>query len=72
MAKKGKKSKVVQPRKGKSNHIGTINGNELLMNRSGKVNLGTHPEIRGAVHKSLKDYDRNREKREIRSQIQGF
>lgn len=56
-------------RKKKSPQIikcGTIDGLSLLMNREGKVNVQTHPEIRGAVHKSPKDYDRNKSKSQLK------
>lgn len=49
--------------------IGVIKGNELLAKRKGKVNLGSNPEIKGHIHKSLKDYDRNKEKEKVRNYI---
>lgn len=66
MAKKGKKSTVIPQRKKQDkSFVGTINGNELLINRKGKINPGLNPEMRGAVHGSVKDYNRGREKREF-------
>ena len=53
-------------------YIGKIDSMKLLLNRKGKVNLGQNPEIRASVHKSKKDYDRNRDKQSVRSQINSF
>ena len=67
MAKK--KSQKVQMRKKESTFVGTIKGNDLLINAAGKLNSGSNPELRTRVHKSIKDYDRKRNKRELRSQV---
>lgn len=53
-------------------YVGQINSMELLLNRKNKVNLGLNPEIHASVHKSKKDYDRNRDKQRVRSEINNF
>lgn len=70
MAKK--KSQPVQMKKKDSLYVGKIDGNELFINRKGKPNSGTHPELRTKVHKSKKAYDRNKGKRELRNQVNRY
>ena len=53
-------------------HVGTIDGNKMLMNRKGKVNKGTHVFMRSSVHKSKKDYNRKKLKQELRKEIYKF
>lgn len=62
-----KKSQPVNMPKKKTNHVGTISVNNLFMNRAGKLNLGSNPELRSKVHKSKKAYDRNKQKEKLRS-----
>lgn len=70
MAKKRKNSTPVQQKKSKSRFfVGTIDCNEILINREGKVNLGSNPEIRSHIHKSVKDYDRSRSKKEVKAYL---
>ena len=70
MAKKRKQTLEVNGKpKNNKLYVGKIDGNELLMNRKGKVNTGSNPEMRSHIHKSEKDYDRNREKRKTRREI---
>lgn len=66
------KSQPVQISKKKNLFVGTINKNELIMNSKGKLNSGMNPELRTKIHKSVKDYDRNRAKRELSSQMKDF
>lgn len=43
--------------------VGTIKGNDLLLNRSGKVNKGECPQLGTKIHKSKRDYSRQKNKR---------
>lgn len=70
MAKK--KSQKVHMRKKETSFVGTIKGNDLLINAAGKVNSGSNPELRTKVHKSIKDYDRKKSKKELRSQVDKY
>lgn len=70
MAKK--KSQKVQMLKKDSSFVGTIKGNDLLINAAGKINSGSNPELRTKVHKSPKDYDRKQNKKELRSQVDNY
>ena len=51
---------------GKKIHVGKIKGNDLLINRAGKLNAGEYPSLMPKVHKSKKDYNRQREKKKVR------
>lgn len=53
-------------------YVGKIDRNKLFLNRKGKLNHGMNPELRTKVHKSKKDYDRNREKRVFRNQLKEY
>ncbi len=64
-----KKSKPVQMKKKNSLYIGKIDKNKLFLNRKGKPNPGMNPELRTKIHKSKKDYNRNREKRNFKKQL---
>lgn len=44
-------------------YVGTINPNELFMKRKGKLNSLEFPNLKTKVHKSKKDYSRQRDKK---------
>lgn len=69
MAKK--KMHNIQAKKDK-NHVGTINMNELIINRKGKINSGTSGGLGTRVHKSKLDYDRNTEKKKLRDRLENL
>lgn len=70
MSKKKKKSQKVVMKNKNDNFVGTICGNDILLNRRGKVNQGLNPEIRSHTHKTAKDYDRKKEKRKTMKEVQ--
>ena len=65
------RNKIIKTKKSgmKKSYICTIDTNQLLINRAGKVNSIQNPEIRSYVHKSAKDYNRQKAKKEIRKYI---
>lgn len=62
-----KKSQPVNMAKKKTNHVGTISVNSLFMNRAGKLNPVSNPELGNKIHKSKKVYDRSKQKEKLRS-----
>jgi len=67
-----KRSMPVQMKKRNNFYVGKIDRSKLFFNRKGKLNPGMNPELRTKVHKSKKDYDRNREKRVFRNQLKEY
>ena len=65
MAKK--KAQTVNMKTKNDNFVGTINVNELIANRAGKISGGTHQGLGTKIHKSKKAYDRKQGKKDLRN-----